>query len=794
MKRLTAILALCIFVAAGVQSAMATTWVLDPGATSPEILVLGTWGTGPDAGIFTLSAGASIVITQDNLTLEGNGYTIKGAGSANGITLSGVTGVTVKNVTVDGFDTHGIKLDGASGNWLIGNTLVNNGGAQGGGIRLHNSSDGNTIRGNTSQNNYFHILFHTSTGNYVYNNNFLSYRRSPAYPAWIDNASRYDSAGNYANYFYKELEIGGGGGGNHWLGWASDDPYVVKNEYGWDSGEDKYPWTEENGWNVAPIADAGSDHSVGAGEAVTLDGSGSSDLNDDHLYFSWLFTSSPSGSTATLSDPGAVDPVFTADMPGSYTVQLIVNDGIVDSTPDDVIITVGTLNSAPQADAGEDQLVHQTSIDGADVTLDGSASSDPDLDDELTYKWFEGSGSTALATTAVYNVPLSPGTHTFRLEVSDGLETDDDTVEVTVYNNSPTANAGGDQVVTAQAGGLANVTLDGTGSSDPDQDPLTYIWSEGPVLLEDAEGLVQLEGLGPHTIVLTVSDGLGDSAIDDVVITLEDKGNPEIACPRDITLEARVIIDQRQFTIGVSTDDQEVTNFLTDVSATDDIDTNVKIENDLVGSTLALGSTLVTFTATDASYNSSACTATITVEGAKRIKKNALALLLEVDSGNDKRMNKYLEDAVKYIRRSLGTGDRHALWADEMHLNPRHGKKVFDYEKRAVDKLRHVMKCRNVARELVDTCETVIDKLWTADHLLAVTAYLEAVEAENAAEAAAQKKIAREVDKCEEEIEKAYKELDKGHMHHSIDRLKKVWEHAQHALKKAADHGHHHGH
>ena len=61
-------------------------------------------------------------------------------------------------------------------------------------------------------------------------------------------------------------------------------------------------------------------------------------------------------------------------------MQLIVNDGSVDSTPDTV--TFSTVNSKPVANAGPDQ----GGPAGQPVTLDGQGSTDAD-NDTLSYHW-----------------------------------------------------------------------------------------------------------------------------------------------------------------------------------------------------------------------------------------------------------------------------------------------------------------------------------------------------------------------------------------------------------------------
>ena len=88
---------------------------------------------------------------------------------------------------------------------------------------------------------------------------------------------------------------------------------------------------------------------------VTLDGSGSTDIDGDQITYAWALISAPAGSAAALDAPTAPRPTFVVDRPGIYVAQLLVHDGTISSGPDTVTIT--TENSAPVAEAGPAQTV-----------------------------------------------------------------------------------------------------------------------------------------------------------------------------------------------------------------------------------------------------------------------------------------------------------------------------------------------------------------------------------------------------------------------------------------------------
>lgn len=104
-------------------------------------------------------------------------------------------------------------------------------------------------------------------------------------------------------------------------------------------------------------------------------------------------------------------------------------------------------------------------------------------------------------------------------------------------NSPPIADASADQMVGCDGADGTFVTLDASGSSDPDGDALTYEWSVPTgVILDDPTSSTPtgLFPIGVTTATLTVIDGNGGLDCDDVVITVVDETPPEVACTTDL--------------------------------------------------------------------------------------------------------------------------------------------------------------------------------------------------------------------------------------------------------------------
>lgn len=103
--------------------------------------------------------------------------------------------------------------------------------------------------------------------------------------------------------------------------------------------------------NSKPIADAGP-HQIGTvGTPVTLDGTLSSDVDNDPLSYVWSLLNKPANSGANVINSDRLQALLTPDLPGDYVAQLIVNDSKLNSDPATSLVTVSVatpINHQPQ--------------------------------------------------------------------------------------------------------------------------------------------------------------------------------------------------------------------------------------------------------------------------------------------------------------------------------------------------------------------------------------------------------------------------------------------------------------
>ncbi|MEA1901565.1 MAG: C1 family peptidase, partial [Thermodesulfobacteriota bacterium] len=185
-----------------------------------------------------------------------------------------------------------------------------------------------------------------------------------------------------------------------------------------------------------------------------------------------------------------------------------------------------------------------------------------------------------------------------------------ETLNVEFGNSPPIADANGPYDVECE-GTTTTIDLDGSGSSDPEDTALTYVWStdcsggsfddatsETPVLTVDTSPGCYVT----CSVTLTVTDGDGATDTDTATVTITDTTSPDLTCPVDVTIECDESTDPSNTGSATASDGCDPAAPV--ITWSDDV---------VQGSCPAEKTITRTWTATDACGNSSICEQTINV-------------------------------------------------------------------------------------------------------------------------------------------------------------------------------------
>jgi len=262
--------------------------------------------------------------------------------------------------------------------------------------------------------------------------------------------------------------------------------------------------------NHNPTASAGGPYSGVSGNLVSFSGSGSDPDASDTLSFAWDF-----GDGANAAGP---NPAHAYAATGAYTAKLTVTDnhGAAATATAAVTITAPPVNQPPHVAINPAAL---TITLPNNVSLPGTATDDGlPAGSSLTTQWSKVSGPGTVKFASV-STPVStatfdvPGTYVLRLTASDSALSNSADVTVTVFaaivNHRPVASPGPSQTSDVGIG----VAFDGSGSSDPDGDALTFAWSFGDQTSSiDRKPFHIYQTAGTFAVSLVVTDSHGSAS------------------------------------------------------------------------------------------------------------------------------------------------------------------------------------------------------------------------------------------------------------------------------------------
>ncbi|MFN0028016.1 MAG: hypothetical protein ACKV2O_12685 [Acidimicrobiales bacterium] len=283
--------------------------------------------------------------------------------------------------------------------------------------------------------------------------------------------------------------------------------------------------------NVAPQVTIGTPAPGFVDEAVSLVGSVTDPDPADVVTVTWSeVVAAGESPSCTFANAAAAITTVTCVTAGSYTVELLADDGFNPPVSATTTVTVGVRNVAPEVNAGGDT----SGFVNEPLSLNGTAT-DATPADALTVTWSQvvAAGSSPVCTFQPVNAVVtsvtcaSAGTFSLRLSADDGVNAPvSDTVSVTIATRPTDPGPDPEPALTVDAGAdtagfiRSPVVLAGSASG-----PGTARWSSSSQRCRFANRsalntTVTCSRTGTYTLTLTVTDGDGPPVRDRVVVTI----------------------------------------------------------------------------------------------------------------------------------------------------------------------------------------------------------------------------------------------------------------------------------
>ena len=350
----------------------------------------------------------------------------------------------------------------------------------------------------------------------------------------------------------------------------------------------------------------------------------------------------PGDITAEATDPSgaAVEFVVTAldDIDGQITPESTPASGStfpLGDTPVNCTATDAAGNTAtetftitvqdttpPTITTSGNLTVEATDSSGAVVVYSVTAEDDVD-------------GAVAVTCTPASDSTFSLGVTTVTCEATDVAgNTVTESFTITVQDTTPPIiTTPGNMTVEATSSSGATVTFAASANDDVD----------GVVFVTCTPASDSTFSLGDTTVDCTATDAAGNSATSSFTITVQDTSPPSITAPADVTAEATGPL--------TSVD-------LGDPTVTDLADSNPTVTNDAPAAGFPVGTTEVTWTATDASGNQATDTQLVILQASPSIMvaqlKNSIIILVmqgELDRRAGKTLANKLDKTLKALNR-----------------------------------------------------------------------------------------------------------------------------------------------